>query len=407
MFKGNRKYMFVLGLCFTALIILQLISPKPINWRPSYQQKETIPYGTSALSSILPGLFPGQTISTSNTPAFNTFGDGAQQHGNYLVINQTFEPDKLDSRELLKFISEGNNAFIAANYFGGPFADTLKLKTDGLLQLGSQVSDDSALQQVFHPTGKVELEFLNPTLSNKKYLYTKEIENSYFSSFDSAKVCLLGKNSGGGINFIRIAWGKGNLYLSTVPEAFTNYQLVHPANCGYVYTALSYLPNQPIIWDEYYKVGNNTQDSPLRVLFNNAALRTAYDVLLISLVIFLLLGIKRQQRIIPVIEPLKNTSLQFVEVVGTLYFQQGNHKNIAEKKIHFFLDFIRTNFQVRTAIFDTAFLERISALSGIEQEKVKELFYYIAEIQTKTTLSQQELLMLNQQIENFHRENKR
>ena len=61
---------------------------------------------------------------------------------------------------------------------------------------------------------------------------------------------------------------------------------------------------------------------------------------------------KRKQRIIPVITPLKNTSLEFVETIGRLYYQKGTRSGIAHKKIIFFLDFIRTRYNIATNVFN-------------------------------------------------------
>ena len=178
-------------------------------------------------------------------------------------------------------------------------------------------------------------------------------------------------------------------------------------NYSYVYKALSYLPNQSVIWDEYYKAGNDKTDSPLRVIFNNPLLLKAYYVLILSLILFMIFGIKRKQRIIPIVEPYRNTTLDFVDIVGTLYYQTGNHKNIADKKISYFLEYIRSTFQTKTIIYDDAFIIRIATLSGIEEQSVHDLFYYFSDLSIKQIITQQELLKLNGMIENFHKQNKR
>jgi hypothetical protein len=409
MFKGNRKYIFILGVCFTFLVLLQVLAPKPIKWMPSYMKKDRIPFGTSALYEVLPSIFPGQTISTSTFPIYNTLSEGEKIHCNYIIINSTFEPDKLDSRELLQFLEQGNSAFIAANYFNGKLADTLKLKTDNYFGIADNFEADSAsLASMYRPYDTADINFTNPALKrNPSYTYSKGIENSYFTSFDTANTTVLGTNKAGKINFIRIRFGKGNVFVSTVPEAFTNYLFVNDKNHDYAYKALSYLPNQEILWDEYYKVGNIKNESPLRVVFRNPALLTAYYLLLGSLVLFILIGVKRRQRIIPVIEPLRNTTLDFVDIVGTLYYQTGSHKNIADKKILYFLEYIRSAFQVKTNLYDETFIDRISNLSGIERQKIHDLFYYFSDISIKTSVTQHELLKLNKMIEEFHRDNRR
>ena len=127
MLKGNRKYISILTCLFGTLIVLQIIRPKPIDWNLSYMKKDKIPFGTSALYDVLPSVFPGQTIRSENFPLYNSLYGNEYLHTNYIIINQKFTPDKLDTRELLDFVKRGNNAFIAANSFSGKFADTLKL----------------------------------------------------------------------------------------------------------------------------------------------------------------------------------------------------------------------------------------------------------------------------------------
>ena len=407
--RGNRKYIVALFICFVTLILLQELAPKPIDWKLSYLKKDNIPFGTSALSKTLTTLFPSQIITTIDAPIYNSLKSKELDKCNYIFINQSFEPDKLDTRELLKFVEKGNRVFVAANYFSGKLADTLKIKTDDYFDIKTDVVKDSNLiSNLYKPHDTARINFVNPSLKNKQdYVFQKGIANTYFVKFDTSKTIVLGKNANQKINFIEIRQGKGSIYLSTVPETFTNYHFVSLSNNDYACKALSYLPIQQTLWDEYYKVGNGKQESPLKVLFNNPALLTAYYVLLLTTILFMLIEIKRKQRIIPVIEPLRNTTLDFVEIVGTLYFQKGNHKNIADKKILYFLDYIRSTFQVRTNLFDGDFIHRIINLSGIEKNKVIDLFNLISDMSYKQEVNQAELHKLNSMIEMFYKENKR
>ncbi|MCW3084535.1 MAG: hypothetical protein JWP12_1901 [Bacteroidetes bacterium] len=406
MTKGNRKYIIVLALCFIGLITIQLLAPKPINWNLSYSKKDKIPYGTSALYNVLPDLFPGQQITDASMPVYNTLTENNTAAANYIVINALFQVDSLDMRNLFNFVEKGNSAFIAANDFEGVFADSLKLGTTDFNDLNlKKKKDNSAVSAIYNYPG---INFINPALKNNDgYQYTKCFDNVCFSSFDTSKATVLGNNTSGRINFISMKIGKGTIYISTVPEAFCNYNVVHEKNQDYASKALSYLPLQPIIWDEYYKANNKVRESILRVIFNNPALSMAYYILLFALICFMVFAAKRKQRIIPVIEPLQNTTLQFVDIVGSLYYQTRDHKNIADKKIIYFLEYIRTAFQVKTNVYDDVFIRRISDLSGIDDQQVKELFYYFSEIGIKQTITQQELIRLNKMIGAFHKLNKR
>lgn len=406
--KGNRKYVVVLALCFIALVLINVFSPKPIDWSPSYTSKSKTPYGTAALYSALPELFPGQAIRDVSMPVYNTLNDAAQ--GNYIVINDKFQADSLDLRVLLSFVKKGNTAFIAANSFEGAFADSLKLETAVFFAYGQQKIDSAALNELyFGHKGAEAINFTNPQLhSANAYTYTNCFNSVFLSVFDTLKATVLGKSEAGQVDFISMKMGKGTLYISTVPEAFCNYHFVKERNDEYVVKALSYLPDAPLLWDEYYKAGNrHDEDSSLRVIFRHPAMAMAYYVLIFSLLIFMIIGVKRRQRIIPVIEPMKNTTLQFVDVVGALYYQTGDHKNIAEKKITYFLEYIRNAFQVHTTLFDEAFFSRVISVSGIEKEKIHTLFNYIAEMRFRQIITQEDLIKLNKLIEEFYTLNKR
>lgn len=408
MLKGNKKYGLILAVCFTALILLQLFTPKPIDWSLSYTKKAKIPFGTSALYSMLPAIFPSQNISNAEIPLYNNLNKVNFKNHNYIIINNVFKPDTLDTRELLKFASLGNNVFISANHFEGKFADALKLKTDNYFDIGNLAKNDSTIfSNLYKSRDTVKSNFNNPSLQKSSYyVYSKGVEGTYLKSFDTIRSVVLGSYHSKRINFIKFKIGKGQIFINTLPEAFSNYHFVSP-NYLYVYSALSHLPNQSIIWDEYYKAGNEKSDNPLRVIFNNSLLLKAYYLLILSIILFMIFGAKRKQQIIPVIEPFKNTTLQFVDIVGTLYYQTGDHKNIADKKILYFLEHIRTAFQIKTTVYDGAFITRIVNLSGIEKQKVHDLFYYFSDLSIKSTVTQQELLKLNGMIEDFQKQSKR
>ena len=109
----------------------------------------------------------------------------------------------------------------------------------------------------------------------------------------------------------------------------------------------------------------------MRVFFSHASLQWAYYISLFGMVIFVLYEMKRRQRIIPVIEPLKNSTVEFVNVVGQVYYEQRNNMNIAQKKILFFLEHLRTKYYLKTNPLDQEFIERLSQKTGIEATRLR------------------------------------
>jgi hypothetical protein len=196
-------------------------------------------------------------------------------------------------------------------------------------------------------------------------------------------------------------WGKGNLYLCTLPLAYSNAYLLMDNNYQFAEQTLSYLPKEPIEWTRYYHLGRQEIQSPLRFILTHEPLGWAYYLTIGSLLLFMIFEAKRRQRIIPVIKPLENTSLQFVSTIGNLYYQNGDHRNIVDKKVNFLLERIRSRFYMQTKDIDDNFIASLARKSGHPESEVRSLFSLIKTLQQKPQVTADELIELNLKIEKF------
>lgn len=410
--KTNRKYYIVLGLLFVVAILIQYNSPKPINWMENYSSSSKIPFGGYLLHDLLTDLFPKQKIKETKLPIYNTINNYTNTNTNYIIINNTFNPDEFDTEKIIEFVSSGNQLFIAARIFEGPFADSLKLTTEGNYFFDVTANEEKQVAYI---------SFENPTLKQPNhYVFNKKFYHYYFTSFDTANALVLGKsyaenpiahgndfltndeNIETHINFIKISMGKGSIYINTLPNAFTNYFLTDTINYTYPIYALSYLPNQPIIWDEYYKTGKKNATTPLRFILNQPALKFAYYLLIVGLLFYIIFKSKRKQRVIPIIEPISNSTVDFVNVVSSMYYQEKNHLNLAHKKINYFLELLRTNYLIATEKLDDAFMLSLSMKAGVDYKTTTALIKKINAIkQLNANFSEADLLHLNQLINTF------
>ena len=156
------------------------------------------------------------------------------------------------------------------------------------------------------------------------------------------------------------------------------------------------------MWDEYYTQGRVGSESNMRVFLNNDKLRWAFYIAFFALVAFVLYEMKRRQRIIPVIEPLKNTSVEFAGIVGQVYYEQRNNGNIAQKKAEYFLEHIRSEYNLRTNVLDEEFINMLSQKSGAEPELIKNLVDQVINIRFNSQISDADLINLNRNIEQFY-----
>ena len=76
---------------------------------------------------------------------------------------------------------------------------------------------------------------------------------------------------------------------------------------------------------------------------------------------------------------------------------------MAHKKISYFLENVRTNYLLNTQQLDSDFKKQLSRKSGIEMKFTEQLINEFNTISTKKSLSETELLHLNQLINAFHK----
>lgn len=391
--NGLRKYMVIAGLLLIAYMGMQYFKPKPIDWRPTYLKEDKIPYGTYILYQRLHDLFPNAKVEVQQKAVYNILKENAGATGSsYLIIAPEIDLDETDYEQLVKYMQRGNQVFIAASRIKGVLLDTLQT---------------SFSNNVYFRNGKkYAVNFSNPSLRRDiDYYFDKGVCEQYFAKIDTAKATVLSTRQGEEANFVRYGFGKGALYLLPNPELFSNYNLLREDGSEYASKALSYLPKtNRLIWDEYFTRPDTDAESPLRVLFKYDQLRWAYYIALLSLIVFVLFEIKRRQRIIPIISPPKNTSVEFAETIGRVYYQQRNNKDIAEKKINYWLEYLRNKYRLRTIDINEEFKETLISRTGATVETIEAIFAELQYLKGGYLIGDQDLIRLNKAIEQFYKQ---
>ena len=387
--KDFKIYIIIASLLLTSYFIVEFNQPKPVVWTPTYLKNDKIPFGTYILYNRINDIFPGDSVKVFREPVYNVINDYQINSATYIIICEQINLNEYDINKLKGFIKKGNDVFISAQYYGDQFKKDLKLETD--VNYGADSITD-------------KIHFVNKHFEeNKKYPLRKNQSDTYFSEIDTAHAISLAQNDSLKSIFIKYSFGKGNLYLNSNPQSFTNYSLINADGAEYVAKVLSYLKNNKvIIWDEYYTQGREGDESIMRVFFRSPPLKWAYYIALISLILFVIYEKKRRQRIIPVIEPLKNSTVDFVNVVGQVYYEQRNNLNIAEKKTLFFLEYLRSRYYLKTTNLDAEFAELLSHKTGVAFSLAQDLVGHLSLIGLQKQVTDHELIQLNQLIEQFY-----
>jgi hypothetical protein len=386
----DTRYILYIGLLASLMLVLFLTKSKQYDWRVTYAHEDKNPYGTYALNNLLPFVLEGPIKNSYQT--IYELKDSIS-HENILILSESFSPDKEDTKILLNHVEAGGHVFISADYFTGSFADTLGLETSDSFFEG---------EHSFMKKDSATLHFVSPVMdSTQLFLYKRNNIHNYFNRLDSVSATVIAKNDFYQPVSLRIVKGKGSIILNCTPMIFTNIYLLNEQNHQFVSSLLSYLPKNTTRWTEYYHLGRMEAATPLRFILTTEPLRWAYYISIIALLVFIIFEAKRKQRIIPIIKPLANTSLEFVATIGNLYYERGDHKNIAEKKIQFLFDQIRTQYLLNLHDPNEGLVFVLAKKSGVPEQTVRELITLINQVTAKEKISADELTNLNKAIEKF------
>jgi hypothetical protein len=395
--KIQKILAIVFLITIAALVYVESTKPVPLSWFPSYSNEDKIPYGTYALFNLLQDTFKNK-VEEVNLAPFEKLNDSTF-FGTYLFINNTINFDKTELEKLLAWTEKGNTTFVSANYQSEALLDSLKLKTNAAFLFNK--FETRAL-----------LNLVNKKLAaTTPFLLNKDVPILYFKEIDTTQTTVLGITQVFNdaliitkplVNFIKIPFGKGTLYLHNQPEIFTNYFLLTENNIQHTQNVLSYISNNTTIyWDNHYKTGKKVNFSPLHLLFANKHLKWAYYFVLFSSILFIIFEGKRKQKPIPIVTPLTNKSLEYTQTIAWMYLEKKEHQEIAKKQITLFLEFIRIRLRVTTEHFNNRFFEAVALRSNSSVEEVKSIFANIESIQKKTEISKEELQTLYHKINHF------
>lgn len=395
-------FFIIAALVITAAIVLNVEATRKIDWQESFNEKSDHPYGLSVFYKELPNLFKNNKVRTvyhlpSNYLKVNS-RDSSGTHtarGTYIIIGNSNYLDSESIDELLDFVSSGNTLFISDYDFPQKIHDTLNIAIE------------------FTKNTKDSISYQSLKYRNAKDIIIDKNEGDYFfSTFDTLNHVVLGhtKIDYKRVNFIQIPFGKGHLFLHLEPKAFTNYNILKANRYKYVEGVISYLPESDLYFDAHEKIRtpyNRTakRESNLSWFLEQLSFRWAWYTALIFAILFVIFNAKRRQRIIKIINPLQNTTLNFVKTVSNLYYETQDHKNLVDKKITYFLEHIRTTYNINTSVLDDVFVDKLTSKTGKNRKAIKSLVNYINNLRAKTDFLETDLIELNKRIENLNLKN--
>ncbi len=441
--NDNRPVIFGVG-AVTILLLSYFImtyNPERYDWSETYETENTEekvkkPYDISIIHQMLNTYFPEKEMKTIEESLVNTLPLEEGTHANYVFIGKRPYYDSVKLDRILDFAGIGNSVFISSRSLPkglmtkikevhcGQDVEEQNYDFDEVGNLFDERLSGGGYQKFADTSTWVNYShndlYIDKPISYKyKHRYGKQLY--YWDYFDEDAFCNgmldyaeLSFLEPHRVNFIKVPYLRGFVYLHTTPLMFTDVQMVREEAYASAGKVFSHLPEGDIYWDNVSRVqagegnfpGRNSDWTPYQYMLSQPALKWAWYTLLAMFGFYLLFRAKRKQRVIPVLEKNTNTSLEFIKTVGRLYFLQNDHRKLAGQKMKLFLAYVRDHYSIPTQNIDSDMKQRLANKSEIPLKLIEEIFSRYQRIQRAPDVSTTHLVNFHFAVEDFYKKSK-
>jgi hypothetical protein len=396
--KIKFTYSFVLAAMILLLAGCDQQSNLP-SLQETYAKKDTKPFGASVAYRQLAAMYNSNTIQDKKKDFKDTWENISDTGALYVCLAPKLFLTAEEVSAMMEYVEAGNSLFISA-----ALIDDLLLEEVGCKQIYNAPEMDALISKMGNASVNA---IAQPGLQYGYFYYPFQ---NYFNHIDSSNTRVLGRNADKQPNLLVYFRGKGKLYLQCEPRAYSNYFLLKDDNYQYLKSSVAFTENMPqhVYWDDYYyklrSRNNSDKDfSSLTEIMKNPPLKAAFFLSLILLGLYILFGGKRLQRIIQPLKSNENTTVTFTETIGRLYLQKKDNKNITDKMITYFNEYIRNTYFLNSTQVNNDFIVMLSRKSGVDKDKVDTLYRTILATQNSDFVNDYQLLSLQQQIQHFYK----
>lgn len=390
--KSSRNFLFAMLVLFVLFCLLQVNLPKKFVWSPTFSHVDKQPFGCFVFDSVLSQSLPNGYHVTKKT-FFQLDQEHAKEKISVLMVVDQQDLKQLDVKYLCNIACRGGKVMVVASssFDDGRNADTVvvdelertfKVKIeDGLyfslrgILAGLKAHDNDMYDTIYWNNRETmyaaqsyrmfynmvggtlfvdsvpKVKRLAYTLSTAGYDY--KYDSLYVGDFTRFDTIVDKKERIERIDTfaikkvpaaVSVPYGKGEVIFVSSPLLFTNYGMLEGNTSVYIFRLMSYLADLPVYRTEAYVKTDAmlvAEQSPFREFIKRPPLRWALYLALLGVVLFMIFTARRRQRVIPIMSKPANRSLEFIQLIGTLYYQRKDHVDLVRKKFKLFAEELR------------------------------------------------------------------
>lgn len=428
--KSSRNFLFAMLVLFVLFCLLQVNLPKKFVWSPTFSHVDKQPFGCFVFDSVLTQSLPNGYHVTKKT-FFQLDQEHAKEKISVLMVVDQHNLKQLDVKYLCNIARRGGKVMVVASssFDDGRNADTVvvdelertfKVKIeDGLyfslrgILAGLKAHDNDMYDTIYWNNRETmyaaqsyrmfynmvggtlfvdsvpKVKRLAYTLSTAGYDYKHD--SLYVGDFTRFDTIVDKKERIERIDTfaikkipaaVSVPYGKGEVIFVSSPLLFTNYGMLEGNTSVYIFRLMSYLADLPVYRTEAYVKTDAmlvAEQSPFREFIKRPPLRWALYLALLGVVLFMIFTARRRQRVIPIMSKPANRSLEFIQLIGTLYYQRKDHVNLVRKKFKLFAEELRKTAGVDISDVNTDDSEYLllAEKTGMNSDRLKKVIRQI------------------------------
>ena len=428
--KSSRNFLFAMLVLFVLFCLLQVNLPKKFVWSPTFSHVDKQPLGCFVFDSVLTQSLPNGYHVTKKT-FFQLDQEHAKEKISVLMVVDQQDLKQLDVKYLCNIARRGGKVMVVASssFDDGRNADTVVVDElertfkvrieDGMyfslrgILAGLKAHDNDMYDTIYWNNRETMYAaqsyrmfynmvggtlFVDSVPKVKRLAYTLSTagydckhDSLYvgdFTRFDTIvdKKERIERIDTFAIKKIPVAvsvpYGKGEVIFVSSPLLFTNYGMLEGNTFVYIFRLMSYLADLPVYRTEAYVKTDAmlvAEQSPFREFIKRPPLRWALYLALLGVVLFMIFTARRRQRVIPIMSKPANRSLEFIQLIGTLYYQRKDHVDLVRKKFKLFAEELRKTAGVDISDVNTDDREYLllAEKTGMNSDRLKKVIRQI------------------------------
>jgi len=429
--QNNSK---IIILCLALLIVVlgvlfyEVKKVPDVKWNAKYDYTDQEPQGLYVFKEVVTRYFEGVESKVQTE-----YKDTSATNGLYIYGGSMFSKASLDT--VLRIANANNDVFLFSPSFPYDINDALEKRIYIKYQYADQVNFQFVQEEQMMDS-TLRYKFINNELEygDKKtyYLLSESSSEVYYSDndyeynddyeveeyeYDEAETTEEDYNTEllEGITSETVVIANdslilmvkfktkegGNIYFHILPEMFFNHSYRQSQMFDYTAEILSHFDPKYITFVNKLP-GRELPptEHPLQFIMSSPPLKAAYYLLVLGMLMYAIFGSKRRQKAIPITDKNENTSLEYIETVSQLFYQQDKHEKLVLHMKNIFYHKMEQKYYLKKD--HPEYLETLAKKSKVPKDDLQFILDRFRNHDDNYKFKAEQLISLNKRLEQVY-----